>query len=313
LLASRIYYFLKYLFLFSLLILFLTFSFFYIERYFFVKNLDSNSEIINTLLGPVELSISKGTGPVILHIHGSPGGYDQAFGLDKKYKVLSPSRPGYLRTPITSGKTPEEQADLYKALLEELEIDSVIVWGSSGGGPSAIEFAIKYPESTRGLIAYEALTVPWLEAKEIDQYFLTTSDFSLWFSLKLSEAFGKKNLVSFVVPDDSNQNLILGDEVSFKEFKKLIWTIWPISMRQEGFSNDAEMFFDLSLDLEKISSPTIAIHGTKDINVDISHSIKLTEAVENSKLHKIIGADHYMSFSHREEINKIVSKFIDNL
>ena len=312
-LASRIYYFLKYLLLFSLLILFLTFSFFYIERYFFVKNLDSNSEIINTLLGPVELSISKGTGPVILHIHGSPGGYDQAFGLDKKYKVLSPSRPGYLRTPITSGKTPEEQADLYKALLEELEIDSVIVWGTSGGGPSAIEFAIKYPESTRGLIAYEALTVPWLEAKEIDQYFLTTSDFSLWFSLKLSEVFGKKNLVSFVVPDDSNQNLILGDEVSFKEFKKLIWTIWPISMRQEGFSNDAEMFFDLSLDLEKISSPTIAIHGTKDINVDISHSIKLTEAVKNSKLHRIIGADHYMSFSHREEINKFVSKFIDDL
>ena len=312
-LASRIYYFLKYLLLLSLLILFLTFSFFYIERYFFVKNLDSNSEIINTLLGPVELSISKGTGPVILHIHGSPGGYDQVFGLDKKYKVLSPSRPGYLRTPITSGKTPEEQADLYKALLEELEIDSVIVWGSSGGGPSAIEFAIKYPESTLGLIAFEALTGPWLEAKEIDQYFLGTSDFSLWFSLKLSEVFGKKNLVSFVVPDDSNQNLILGDEVSFKEFKKLIWTIWPISMRQEGFSNDAEMFFDLSLDLEKISSPTIAIHGTKDINVDISHSIKLTEAVKNSKLHRIIGADHYMSFSHRSEINEIVEEFIENL
>ena len=312
-LASRIYYFLKYLFLFSLLILFLTFSFFYIERYFFVKNLDSNSEIINTLLGPVELSISKGTGPVILHIHGSPGGYDQVFGLDKKYKVLSPSRPGYLRTPITSGKTPEEQADLYKALLEELEIDSVIVWGSSGGGPSAIEFAIKYPESTLGLIAFEALTGPWLEAKEIDQYFLRTSDFSLWFSLKLSEVFGKRNLVSFVVPDVSNQNLILGDEVSFKEFKKLIWTIWPISMRQEGFSNDAEMFFDLSLDIKKISSPTIAIHGTKDTNVDISHSTKLTEAVKNSKLHRIIGADHYMSFSHRSEINEIVEEFIENL
>ena len=312
-LASRIYYFLKYLFLFSLLIFFLTFSFFYIERYFFVKNLDSNSEIINTLLGPVELSISKGTGPVILHIHGSPGGYDQVFGLDKKYKVLSPSRPGYLRTPITSGKTPEEQADLYKALLEELEIDSVIVWGTSGGGPSAIEFAIKYPETTRGLISFEALTGAWLEAKEIDKYFLTASDFSLWFSLKLSGLFGKRNLVSFVVPDASNQNLILSDEVSFKELKKLIWTIWTISMRQAGFSNDAEMFFDLNLDLQKISSPTIAIHGTKDINVDISHSIKLTEVVKNSKLHRIIGADHYMSFSHRNEISEVVEEFIENL
>ena len=252
-------------------------------------------------------------GPVILHIHGSPGGYDQVFGIGKKYKVISPSRPGYLRTPITSGKTPEEQADLYKALLEELDIDSVIVWGTSGGGPSAIEFAIKYPEATRGLISFEALTGPWLEAKEIDKYFLAASDFSLWFSLKLSGVFGKRNLVSFVVPDISNQNLILRDEVSFKELKKLIWTIWPISMRQAGFSNDAEMFFDLNLDLQKISSPTIAIHGTKDINVDISHSIKLTEVVKNSKLHRIIGADHYMSFSHRNEINEVVEEFIENL
>ena len=84
-------------------------------------------------------------------------------------------------------------------------------------------------------------------------------------------------------------------------------------MRQKGFSNDAEMFFDLSLDLQKISAPTLAIHGTKDINVDISHSIKLTEAVKNSKLHKIVGADHYMSFSHRNEINEVVEEFIESL
>ena len=84
-------------------------------------------------------------------------------------------------------------------------------------------------------------------------------------------------------------------------------------MRQKGFSNDAEMFFDLSLDLQKISSPTLAIHGTKDTNVDISHSIKLTEAVKNSKLHKIVGADHYMSFSHRSEINEVVEEFIESL
>lgn len=303
----------KYIFLFFLVVFLSVFIFFNLERYFAVLELEKNSQILDTKLGQIEYSNSLGEGPVILHIHGSPGGYDQVFGLDEKYQVISPSRPGYLRTPITSGETPSEQADLYKALLEELVIDSVIVWGTSGGGPSAIEFAIKYPEATRGFISFEALTGPWLEAKEIDKYFLETSDFSLWFLLKLSEIFGKRNLVSFVVPDVSNQNLILSDAASFRELKKLIWTIWPISMRQKGFSNDAEMFFDLNFDLQKISSPTIAIHGTKDINVDISHSIKLTEAVKNSKLHKIIGADHYMSFSHRSEINEIVEEFIESL
>ena len=312
-LVKKIYIYIKYIFLFFFITLLSVFIFFQLERYLTILELEKNSQILDTRLGQIEYSDSLGKGPVILHIHGSPGGYDQVFGIDKKYKVISPSRPGYLRTPITSGKTPVEQADLYKALLEELEIDSVIVWGTSGGGPSAIEFAIKYPETTRGLISFEALTGAWLEAKEIDKYFLTTSDFSLWFSLKLSGLFGKRNLVSFVVPDASNQNLILSDEVSFKELKKLIWTIWPITMRQAGFSNDAEMFFDLNLDLQKISSPTIAKHGTKDTNVDISHSIKLTEVVKNSKLHRIIGADHYMSFSHRNEINEVVEEFIENL
>ena len=310
--VKKIIIFIKYIFLFFLVVFVSVFLFFHLEKYSTLKELEKNSQILDTRLGQIEYSDSLNEGPVILHIHGSPGGYDQVFGLDE-YKVISPSRPGYLRTPITSGRTPEEQADLYKALLEELSIDSVIIWGSSGGGPSAIEFAIKYPESTRGLILFEALTGPWLEAKEIDKYFLSASDFSLWFSLKLSEIFGKKNLVSFVVPDVSNQNLILSDEISFKELKKLIWTIWPITKRQRGFSNDAEMFFDLNLDLQKISSPTIAIHGTKDINVDISHSIKLIEAVKSSKLHKIIGADHYMSFSHRSEINEIIEEFIESL
>jgi len=313
LLVKKIINFSKYILLFCFVTLLSIFIFFQLEKYLTILELEKNSQILETRLGQIEFSDSLGEGLVILHIHGSPGGYDQVFGIDKKYRVISPSRPGYLRTPITSGKTPTEQAELYKALLEELDIDSVIVWGTSGGGPSAIEFAIKYPESTRGLISFEALTGSWLEAKEIDEYFLSASDFSLWFFLKLSEVFGKRNLVSFVVPDDVNQNLILSDEVSFKELKKLIWTIWPISMRQAGFSNDAEMFFDLNLDLQKISSPTIAIHGTKDINVDISHSIKLTEAVKNSKLHRIIGADHYMSFSHRNEINEVVEEFIENL
>ena len=38
----------------------------------------------------------------------------------------------------------QEAADLYAALLDELKIDQVIVYGISGGGPSAINFALKH-------------------------------------------------------------------------------------------------------------------------------------------------------------------------
>ena len=70
-----------------------------------------NSEIANTAHGEIEY-ILKGSGPVILFLHGSPGGYDQGaidmeMWIDAGFSVLSISRPGYLRTPLSTGETPE--------------------------------------------------------------------------------------------------------------------------------------------------------------------------------------------------------------
>ncbi len=58
------------------------------------------------------------------------GGYDQgraalSFLDENKYKLICPSRPGYLQTPLESGKTLEEQADLFAALLDKLGIEKV--------------------------------------------------------------------------------------------------------------------------------------------------------------------------------------------
>ncbi len=75
----------------------------------------------------------------------TPGGYDQsiASALSRPesiagFKVIAISRPGYLRTPLQSGVTPAEQADVYAALLDELNIKTTIVYGASGGAPSAL-------------------------------------------------------------------------------------------------------------------------------------------------------------------------------
>jgi hypothetical protein len=46
-------------------------------------------------------------------------------------ELLVPSRPGYLRTPLESGRTPEDQADLYAAMLDSLEIERAAHLGGS--------------------------------------------------------------------------------------------------------------------------------------------------------------------------------------
>ena len=82
-----------------------------------------------TSRGNIEFIFKGNNGPVLLYIHGSPGGCDQNIEPTQKYRVLTPSRPGYRRTDISVGKTPEQQADSFKALLDTLEIDKVFIKG----------------------------------------------------------------------------------------------------------------------------------------------------------------------------------------
>ena len=109
----------------------------------FPINLKANSETVETSLGFVEYTLKGSNGPDLLFIHGTPGGYDQTTEATDKFRVLTPSRPGYLRTSILLGKTPLQQAKVFKALLEALGIDKVIVMGTSGGGSGPFRWLLK--------------------------------------------------------------------------------------------------------------------------------------------------------------------------
>jgi hypothetical protein len=69
--------------------------------------------IVSTLAGPIEYA-KKGTGPPLLSIHGAGGGYDQGLALAADlvgdgFRVIAPSRFGYLRTPVPRDASPAAQ------------------------------------------------------------------------------------------------------------------------------------------------------------------------------------------------------------
>ena len=153
--------------------------------------LERNSEIAITSAGEIEYAL-RGSGPVLLILHGGPGGYDQGL-LDYEiwteggFSVLSISRPGYLRTPLTTGVTFEEQADAIDALLVSLEISEVAVLGASAGGPVALQFALRHPKRIRALILMAAVSHEYIvkeSQKEsiLGRIFLsnTAADIGVW-------------------------------------------------------------------------------------------------------------------------------------
>ncbi|MFI5888042.1 alpha/beta fold hydrolase [Streptomyces sp. NPDC051554] len=77
--------------------------------------------------------------------------------------VLAPSRPGYGRTPVSTGGTADGFADVTAALCAQLGITEVAaVVGVSGGGPTSVAMAARHPILVRRLILQSAVgPLPW--------------------------------------------------------------------------------------------------------------------------------------------------------
>ena len=107
--------------------------------------------------------VDSGEGEVILSVHGIFGGYDQAYDTCKDfcsdYRIIAPSRFGYLGSDVSGDGTPARQAAAYVELLDMLGIDKVYLLATSAGGSVAIRFALDYPQRTKGLILFP-LSVP---------------------------------------------------------------------------------------------------------------------------------------------------------
>lgn len=250
------------------------------------QRLESESQLIETARGQVEYRL-EGDGPAVLLIHGSPGGYDQAMALAHflalhDYTTLAVSRPGYLRTPLVSGKTPEEQADLYALVLDMLNISQVVLIANSGGGPSALQFALRHPEHCRGLIMIAGLSykyseeetyraLPWVrrQTKQVVDK-LVLFDPTLYLLLTLSKRVPEGEKVQELLA-----SLILND------------------LRTFGYENDMEQFADLPIyPVRDIIAPTLLVHGTDDIDVPFAQSEQLSRRMPHAQLVPVEFADH---------------------
>lgn len=98
-----------------------------------------------------------GEGPPMLLSHPLFGGFDMMAGFAASYigaghRFVAPSRFGYLGSTLPSAAVPADQADAYEVLLDTLDVGRAAVFGYSGGGPSAIQFALRHPGRATALI-----------------------------------------------------------------------------------------------------------------------------------------------------------------
>ena len=269
-----------------------------------VERLGTESHLLETARGTVEYQMA-GEGPVVLMIHGGPGGYDQGMALARFLNlqgvtVLTLSRPGYRRTPLTSGQTPEAQADLFAAALEALQVPQAVVIAVSWGGPSALQFALRYPDRCRGLIMLSAQAEHYTE-EEVSR------------SLPLGERLLRRLFWKLFVFDpflyllDGLSNwLPQGAPLRAFVASGLIGSLVMNPDRTAGYRNDAQQFADLpAYPTQEIAVPTLIVHGTSDVEVPFRQAELLAKNVPQAQLVTVQDADHFSAWGDERAVAAI--------
>ena len=239
-----------------------------------------DASAVETSFGQVTYA-EAGDGEPILTIHGSGGGYDQgldfATRLASRYRLIAPSRFGYLGSRLAESAanpdmaTVKMQADALDEFLDQLGLEQVFIFGGSAGTLSAMELAIRHPERCRALVlavpaAYAPTRAPNTAGVEGDFWFgvmraVLGSDFLFWSLMKLSPDTMTRMLLA------TDPALVAAaDPAEQARVHRILTGILPISRRTDGLLIDMATSGDPQpMELERITCPVLTLSLKDDL------------------------------------------------
>lgn len=288
-----------------------------------IAQLNRDSVIADTLKGPVEYH-RRGEAPYILFLHGTPGGHNQGLFADDferaGYGIITPSRPGYLRTPLATGPGFDDAADACAALLDSLGIEQVAGYAVSGGGPTGIEFAARHPDRISALILEVAISGAYAPEVSAAAMSLMSNPVVGWLQRLLLARFPKV-VVSQMVKLESTlstqeragvTNDIITSHDKLELMRRFMDSMPPFEALRTGFENDMERFAAIErLPLESVRCPTLVSHGTHDADVPFAHAEYSSREIETAQLHRVEKGWHLLGLSEgSHETRRVQIEFL---
>ena len=225
------------------------------------------SSLAATRFGAIEYA-EAGSGPPVLMLHGTGGGFDQGLLFARRltatgYRVVAPSRFGYLRTPAPPDPSSANQADQLADLLDALGLDRVAVAGGSAGALPALQFAIRHPQRCAALIPIVPAAYapnrpparPWGRVQTAIAEAVLRSDFLFWAGIVSAR---NTMIETLLATDPALLDTASPDERARAE--TILRGILPVSKRAEGLLIDARLAGNPApMALSGITAPTLAI------------------------------------------------------
>lgn len=268
------------------------------------ERIAKGSDVAQTPCGPVEYA-TVGEGPAVLLVHGAGGGFDQTLEAAQElaargFRVVAPSRFGYLRTPQRSDATPGAQADAYACLLDALKIQRAAVIGVSAGAPSSMQFALRHGRRTTALVllvpmayapGFRPAATGWLIEQGIG------SDFLFWLLARGSSHRMLGTPAAIVAR---------ADDAERARFERLALQPLPVSERREGLLNDLTVLTHLQrYDLEHIGVPALVVSARDDLWGTYESAVYTAQHIPGARFLGLPDGGHLWVGHHREVIGEI--------
>jgi pimeloyl-ACP methyl ester carboxylesterase len=241
-------------------------------------------------------------------VHGIFGGFDQGLviargNVGEDFRSIFPSRFGYPRTPLPEDASPAGQADAFACLLDALGIQQAAVLGTSAGGTSAIQFALRHPDRCAALVLFSSNAPGEAEAAlppEPLARVIFKSDLVFW----LMTTYFRSSLHSIMgVP--KGFELTPEYEADVTEVMK---TILPVSPRSDGavfdmFVSNADINagYPVGYPLEEIAVPVLIVSAVDDPLTLYANASAMADALPGAELFTIESGGH-MLLGHRERV-----------
>jgi pimeloyl-ACP methyl ester carboxylesterase len=270
------------------------------------ERLEAGSQIIATRHGSVEYT-AWGEGSAVLVVHGAGGGYDQGVSIARafggaSFRWISPSRFGYLRTPMAADASTAAQADAFADLLDALNIKRVAILAFSGGVPPALQFARRYPERTSALVLASGAPYTPLSAGEqklpvpIWVYqALFSSDFPYWVLQKVAHSslepmFDITPALRAAAPPEEQP--FIGSMVD---------AFQPVTARIDGVKNEGAAVDPRAVyRVEEITAPTLVVHAKDDHLNPFSFGEYTAQHIPGAQFLPLASGGHLLLGRHAE-------------
>lgn len=280
------------------------------------SRLFGHSTIIGSRAGALEYAVA-GNGPPVMMVHGTGGGFDQGLLFAAKlrergFRIVAPSRFGYLGSAFPDDASPVRQANTLVELLDHLGIDRLPVLGGSAGALTAAEFALRHPDRCThlGLLVPAAnLTIrDPVEFTAVQRFAVGAvlgSDFAFW---ALSRLARRQMMRTLLATDPALLDMVSEEERL--RARTILDQIFPISRKIDGLRTDGFWAGTPSpTAYEDIAVPALILSCEDDLFGTAATARLLAERIPESEL-TIYTKGGHIWLGHDDDFADRIASFI---